>query len=249
MKRYSSEVTNIIEPLDFLVQCSLQEILLLETLDPNCISEQISNTTDNESMLSIDIEDLEEWLDESYAEEDYNELKGLQECLGSLQKSTMSQQAICPNLKSTSVTDSNFRVNTQQINLTEKSKEINLILPKKVAIDKQMNFIQNNLERSMLKTQMSRQHLYKTGNINKTHIGCRKTNNSFQKVMDSRKSLEVVDKIRNMTRIGFFSGKRKTLTNELELSRNHLKNYGYDMMKSIKKRKFNVGKSFTPAVA
>merc|ERR1711971_1038375 len=198
-------------------------------------------------MISIDIVDLEEWLDESCMEEECNKLQGLQEHWGNFQKTNVSQQAMCSDLKSTS--GDNFKVNMQQTNLKEKTKKLDLIMPNKDAIDKQMYLIKKNLEKSMLKTQMSRQQLHNAGEIDTTLVTFGNTKSSFDNARDSRMSLKFVNETLDMTRVNFLCGKRNTLTNELEMSRYRLKNYGYDMKKSMKKRRANVCRTIAPAVA
>merc|ERR1712194_464915 len=212
MKNYPSEATSIIDPLDFLAHCSLDEFLTIEDLDHDYISEQINK---------IDSEDLKESLEKTYIKDKYIRLEDLLECLE----------------------------NVQNTNLKETTKDFESFLLEKDNIDKQMNFIQSNLEKSMLETHMSCQCLCKTNKMDSIFDAHHKTKNLFDNSINSRKSLKIFDEARAVTCIDFFSGKRKTLTNELEMSRHHLKNYGYDMPKTNKKVKKNIFKDFLPAMA
>jgi len=238
MENYPSEATSIIDPLDFLAQCSLDEFLNIEALDHDYISEQINK---------IDSEDLKESLEKSYIKDKYVHLEDLLECLENFQNTNKSQHAMCSDLKSTS--DDNFTLNAQNTNLKETTKDFESFLLEKDNIDKQMNFIQSNLEKSMLETHMSCQCLCKTNKMDSTFDAHHKTKNLFDNSINSRKSLKIFDEARAVTCIDFFSGKRKTLTNELEMSRHHLKNYGYDMLKTNKKIKKNISCTFMPAMA
>jgi len=247
MEKYSTEKSTIVDPLDFLAKCSLEECLILETLDHNFISEQINNNdTDIESIASIDSEDLKEMLKNPFIEDKDIQLEDLMECLGNLQNKNMPQQVMCSDLKSTSY--DNFTLNVQKTKLNKTTKKIESFLLQKDDIDKQMCFIQNNLEKTMLKSHMSRQHLYKPSKMDATIDAYQKTKNSFNNTSDSKISLKIFDKSIDVSHAAFFSGKRKTLTNELEISRIHLKNYGHDMLNRKKVRK-STSCTFAPSMA
>merc|ERR1712151_242696 len=216
-----------IEPLDFLAQCSVEEFSILEALDQDYISEQINK---------IDSEDLKESLEKSYINHKYVKLEDLLGSLTNFQNTKKYQQATKFNPKLAS--DDNFTtLNAQQTNLKETTKDLGAFLLEKDDIDKQMRLMQNNIEKSMLKSHMSCHHLCETSKMDATFDAHRKTRKLFNNVRDSRKSLKIFNEARDVAGVDFFSGKRKTLTNELEIYRNHLKRYGYDMLTPQKKFK------------
>jgi len=189
-----SEVT---DPIDFLIHCSLREISLLENMNQNCLSKWIHDTDDDE-----------------YNEFDYNRSDSM----------TLNNE-----------TNTGVHQRNKYINTTDNSSKMDI---DKTDTEFHFNLAETNLERTMLRTHMSRKFLE-----NKLTSGSVNGNKSLSKNMDTE---SVVSKKQNnlnrdigigdsksykfqktITKYGdFFNGKRSDLTAEVEASRNHLKMLG-----------------------
>merc|ERR1711862_124580 len=115
--------------------------------------------------------------------------------------------------------------------------------------DEKISLNLNILMQSMINTQMSRQYLSKTSenfclnqNFSSINAICNvsRKRNIDNILTDSAHCFEKNDLRRNVISSSeFFSGKRKTLTNELEQSRNHLRVHSSGIFEVIKKQKMN----------
>lgn len=68
MQRSSVDEENSSDPIDYLVVCALEDLKILDTIDPNELIDKIEDKTENDSRISIDADDLKEWFDEKSCE-------------------------------------------------------------------------------------------------------------------------------------------------------------------------------------
>jgi len=214
-------------PLNYLRRCSIENLNLLETLDPNDLLEWVDDDSDSGSQGSIKPDDLKEWLDVMSCEDEGTILKDLlnedlQECLES---SGNSEYSI-------------YQTSTQ----ADCAKKVPTIFDKSIdksVIQQRIAAIQINLEATMFKTELSRQQILRkkcttfSSNINPSVLSnlndlvsgkrkCLTTN-----LEESRKCLKMFGPNNHIRKHGdFFPGKRSALTTEVEKSRNHLKILG-----------------------
>jgi len=256
MEHSSYEINEIKnETLDILVDCSLQDILLLDKLKPSYLYEQINDIVDNESitrrqsLLSIELEDIEEWLDESCTEEYYDDPKKVMEFLKKNETpSVLKGPEIHPYIDSSDNTD--YNVNNPTTLIMKSRNKIDSNFQENCFVDEKISLHLNILMQSMLNTQMSRQCLYKTSTnfcLNEkslsSNTSCnlgRKRKNDNNILKEPEYCFEKNDVKRNFINSEFFSGKRKTLTNELEESRNHLRAHSSDIFRIFKKQRINL---------
>lgn len=229
--------TDTIDPLESLGQFSIEEINILETIDPNDLSEWIEDESDcvneEQDSKSIDPDDLKEWLEVVSCEGDKEVLEDL------LQDDDKKWEDV-------SDTDDESIETIPKIDLVK-----NMIAPttdNNSALQERIAEYQKKLELTMFKTELSRQQFLKKkrlaatisptanvkpsvlNNLNDLVTGKRKCLTS--NLEESRKRLKMfksqppqhapVQRCHN----DFFIGKRTALTSELEKSRNYLKMLG-----------------------
>jgi len=228
--------TNVetIDPLDALGKFSLDEIKLLETIDPNDLTEWIEDASDSENeeqdSNSIDPDDLKEWLEVMSREDDTELLEDLQ------------QDDFIDLEESSEIPHLSGEMEPQKIDFVK-----NIIAPKSTELQERIAEYQNKLELTMFKTELSRQQFLKKKSV-ATNVSSTSTTNMVPKVLnnlndlmtgkrkcltsnleESRKRLKMFksqpqNPIRSHNE--FFTGKRTALTSELEKSRNYLKLLG-----------------------
>ena len=222
-------VDDSFEPLSSLEQYSLDEINLLEVIDPNDLNEwiedQSGNIPEEQDSTSIDPDDLEEWIELMSCEDE-------EELLECLLEDDFKEYNNHSNI------NNSFNENASQIRIIDNisTEKVNSTS----AIKDQIAQYQNKLEVSMRKTELSRlQFLTKKrcslppplnpSALNKNLIdfvvGKRKSLTSD--LEESRKRLRMFQPDNHiLPHTAFFTGRRTSLTPELEKSRNHLKMFG-----------------------
>jgi len=233
-----------IDPLESLGEFSIDEINILETIDPNDLTEWIEDASDSvneeQDTKSIDPDDLKEWLEVMSCEGD-SELLGelLQDGTKGWEESSDSDYESDDTVPKTDFVRS----------MTAPKIDHNTVLQERIAE------YQKKLELTMFKTELSRQRFLKKkleattttpstrktiepsvlNNLNDLVSGKRKCLTS--NLEESRKRLKMfksqspppqqqqhnpVQRYHN----DFFTGRRTALTSELEKSRNYLKMLG-----------------------
>lgn len=69
MPRSSEDKEKITDPLNYLAICTLEDIKILDIIDLNEFIHRIEDKTENDSGISIDADDLKEWVDEKSCSE------------------------------------------------------------------------------------------------------------------------------------------------------------------------------------
>lgn len=231
--------TNIetVDPLESLGYFSLDEINMLETIDPKDLTEWIEDASDcvneEQDSNSLDPDDLKEWLEVMSCEDD-------SDLLGDLLKEDLKDWEEC--------SDSDYE-SGESVSKTDFVK--NMIAPNidnNSALQERIAEYQKKLELTMFKTEQSRQQFLKKkrvtttmsstqniepsvlNNLNDLVTGKRKCLTS--NLEESRKRLQMFKSQGPQQNPGqryhndFFTGKRTALTSEVEKSRNYLKMLG-----------------------
>lgn len=234
---YEDEVNN--SHLELLVDCSLQELSFLEKLDPTYLSELIHGTTDDDD-LSINVDELEEWLDATFVYKDGNYLSNEDGISCSeIPRNDIVNNDTCHNDNEKADT---IKTNFQQSHFNGSYLEENKTQQK-------ISAMQTNLEMTMMKTQLSQKVLNdRTKNfspsINDTYsVPTSIFNNSKRKSLSD--DINDIKTIQNYHRkiykySYFFVGKQNSLTRDVEASRNHLKMLGISL-RNMELREENSG--------
>jgi len=208
----SDDNVPIDDDFEFLVQCPLKDISHLEEMNLSCLSKWIYDTDDDESNVSVNMNDLEEWFENEFDCEE-------NDCM--YQKDIENPNEDISNIQATNC----FKMNVGKIDTGH-----------------HINIIEKNLKMSMIRTQMSRRFLQnrlnsivskKKDDSSSKYLGKDESDGSSKQKSTFQKTILKYE--------GFFNGKRSDLTTEVEASRNHLKTLGISFQhKDLEFRQKNV---------
>lgn len=222
---YEDEVNN--SHLELLVDCSLQELSFLEKLDPTYLSELIHGTTDDDNDdLSINVDELEEWLDATFVYKDGNYLSNEDDISCSeIPNNDIVNNDSCHNDNEKADKKTNFQQSHYNGSYLEENNT-----------QQKLSAMQTNLEMTMMKTQLSQKVLNdRTKNFSPSN-----DTYSLPSIFNTSKRKSLSDDINDIKTIQnyhrkiykysyFFVGKQNSLTRDVEASRNHLKMLGISL--------------------